>query len=83
MFAVKLLANSVVARNYYIALNIFEHVFTFDISHITLILYYNWSFLKAFKVLTSYIKLCYVYVQFKWVNQSCSPSKINQSISVE
>ena len=41
MFAVKLLANSVVARNYYIALNIFENVFTFDISHITLILYYN------------------------------------------
>ena len=36
MFAVKLLAKSVVARKYYIALNIFEHVFTFDISDITL-----------------------------------------------
>ena len=35
MFAVKLRANSVVASNYYIALDMFEHVFTFDISHIT------------------------------------------------
>ena len=32
MFAVKLLANSEVASNYYIALNMFEHAFTFDIS---------------------------------------------------
>ena len=35
MFAVKLLANSVVASNYCIALNMFENVSTFDISHIT------------------------------------------------
>ena len=35
MFAVKLLANSVVASNCYIALNMFEHVCTFRISHTT------------------------------------------------
>ena len=34
-------------------------------------------------VLTSYIKLCYVYVKFKQTNQSCSSSKINQLINVE
>ena len=40
--------------------------------------------MKAVKnVLTSYIKLCYVYVKFNWTNQSCSSSKINQSINVE
>ena len=35
MFAAKLLANSVVTNNCYIALNMFEHVFTFHISHTT------------------------------------------------
>ena len=35
MFAVKLLANSVVAGNFYLALNMFEHVFTFHISNNT------------------------------------------------
>ena len=33
MFAVKLLANSVVTSNCYIALNMFERVFTFHISN--------------------------------------------------
>ena len=41
-----LLANLVVASNYYIVLNIFEHVFTFHISHITWGINYNWSLLK-------------------------------------
>ena len=35
MFAVKLLENSVVASNCYIALNMFEHVFTFHFLHTT------------------------------------------------
>ena len=35
------------------------------------------------KFLTSYIKLCYVYVKFKWTNHSCSSSKISRSINVE
>ena len=35
MFAAKLLANLVVASDCYIALNMFEHVLTFHISHIT------------------------------------------------
>ena len=40
--------------------------------------------MKAVKnVLTSYIKLYYVYVKFKRTNQSCSSSKIGQSINVE
>ena len=39
--------------------------------------------LKAVNVLTSYTKLCYVYVQFKQANQSCSPLKTSQSINVE
>ena len=40
--------------------------------------------MKAVKnVWASYIKLCYVYVKFKWTNQSCSSSKINQTINVE
>ena len=34
-------------------------------------------------VLTSYIKLCYVYVKFKLANQRYSPLKISQSINVE
>ena len=41
-----LLANLVVASNYYIVLNMFEHVFTFHISHITWGINYNWSLLK-------------------------------------
>ena len=32
-------------------------------------------------VLTIHIKFCYVCVKFKRTNQSCSPSKINQSIN--
>ena len=47
MFAVKLLANLVVASDCYIVLNMFEHVFTFHISHITWGINYNWSLLKA------------------------------------
>ena len=46
MFAVKLLANLVVASDCYIVLNMFEHVFTFHISHITWGINYNWSLLK-------------------------------------
>ena len=41
MFAVKLLANLVVASDCYIALNIFEHVFTLHISHISCGIIYN------------------------------------------
>ena len=81
MFAVKMLTDSVVTSNCYNNLNMFEHVFTF---HIPLeVLYYNWSLLKAANVLMNYTKLCSVYVQFKRANQSCSPSKISQSINVE
>ena len=35
MFAAKLLANFVVASDCYIVLNMFEHVFTLHIPHIT------------------------------------------------
>ena len=35
MFAVKLLTDSVVTSNCYSNLNMFEHVFTFHISHTT------------------------------------------------
>ena len=73
MFAVKLLANLVAASDCYNALNMFEHVFTFHISHITLGINYNWLLSKAVNVL-------YVYVQFKRTNQSYSPSKISQSL---
>ena len=77
MFAAKLLANLVVASDCYIVLNMFEHVFTFHISHITWGINYNWGImLKAGKVL-------YVYVQIKRTNQSFSPSKISQSITTE
>ena len=34
-------------------------------------------------VLTSFVKFCYVYGNFKRVNQSCSPSKISQSSNDE
>ena len=34
-------------------------------------------------VLTSYIKSCYVFINFKRTNQSCSSSKIGQSINAE
>ena len=76
IFAVKLLANLVVASDCYIVLNMFEHVSTFNISHITWGINYNWLLLKAVNVL-------YVYVQFKRTNQSCSPSKISQSITIK
>ena len=77
MFAVKLLANLVVACNCYVALNMFEYVFTFHISHTIWGIMFNWSLLNAVNVLTSYVKLCSVYVQLKRANQSCSPSKIS------
>ena len=68
MFAVKLIAN----------LN-FEHAEHVNISDFPYYLKYNWSLLKAVNnVLVSYTKLCYV--KFKWANQSCSPSKISQSM---
>ena len=62
MFAVKLPANSVVASNCYIALNMSEYVSYFTL-HLPLeVLYYNWSLLKAVKVLVSYIELFYVFM---------------------
>ena len=76
MFAVKLLANLVVVSNCYVVLNVIEHVFTFHISYITWGINYNWPLLKAVNVL-------YVYVQLKRTNESCSPSKISQSITDE
>ena len=80
MFAVKPLANLVVARDCYIVLNMFEHVFTFHISHISHITWginYNWGImLKA-------VKVFYVYVQIKRTNQKCSPAEISQSITTE
>ena len=42
MFAAKLLTSLVVASDCYIVLNMFEHVFTFHISHITWGINYNW-----------------------------------------
>ena len=78
MFAVKFLANTAVVC---IVILYFEHTEYFHISHFTYHLgyYYSWSKLKAVNnVLTSYIKLCYVYVKFKRTNQSCSFSKISQ-----
>ena len=47
IFAVKLLANLVVASDCYIVLNMFEHVSTFNISHITWGINYNWLLLKV------------------------------------
>ena len=41
MFAVKLLANLVVASDCYIVSNMFEHVFTFHIPHDTSGINYN------------------------------------------
>ena len=49
MFAVKLLANLVNASNYYIAWNMFEHVFTFDISQTMFMFNSNESKLLNFK----------------------------------
>ena len=52
-------------------LHCFEHAKHFHISHFTFhilleVLYYNWSYLNAANtVLTSYIKICYVYVNFR------------------
>ena len=66
----------VVASNYYIILNMFEHTFTFYISRITWDINYNWSLLKAVNVL-------YIYVQIKRTNQNCSLLKISQSITNE
>ena len=57
----------------------FEHAEHFNISHFPYHLRYNWLWLKAANnFLTNYTKLCYV--KFKWTNQSCSPSKIGQSM---
>ena len=62
-----------------------EHVWKrFHISHFTCHLrYYNWPLLKAVNASTSYIKLCYVYIQFKRSDQSCSSLKNRQSIKVK
>ena len=76
MFAVKLLVNLVVAIDCYIVLNTFEHVSLFYISSITWSINYNLSLLKVGNVL-------YVYVQFKQTNESWSPSRISQSITIE
>ena len=76
MFVVKLLANLVVASDCYIVLNMFEDIFTFHISHITWGINYYFLLLKAVNVLN-------VYVQFKLTNQSCTPWKISQSITIE
>ena len=78
MFLVELLANSAVACSCYIVLNM-PSILAFHISHIT------WGIILqliiADNVLTSYIKFCYAYVKFKRANQSCSPSKIRESIN--
>ena len=76
MFAVKLLVNLVVAIDCYIVLNTFEHVSLFYISNITWSINYNLSLLKVGNVF-------YVYVQFKQTNESWSPSRISQSITIE
>ena len=47
MFAVNLLANLVVASDCYFVLNMFEHVFTFHVSHFTWGINYNWLLVKA------------------------------------
>ena len=76
MFVVKLLVNLVAASDCYIVLNMFENIFTFHIPHITWGINYYLSLLKAVNVLN-------VYVQFKRTNQSFSPWKISQSITIE
>ena len=76
MFVVKLLANLVVASDCYIVLNMFEDIFTFHMSHITWGINYYFLLLKGVNVLN-------VYVQFKLTNQSCTPWKISQSITIE
>ena len=64
-----------------------QHTEHFHISHFTyhlrcyIIIDHSWKLLTMFY--SSYIKLCYAYVEFKRTNQSCSPSKISQSIKVE
>ena len=83
IFAVKLLANSLVAIDFYIALTMFDTLSHFTSPIPLEILYFNWSSLKAINVLTNHTKLCYVYGQFKRTNLSCSPSKISQSINVK
>ena len=55
IFAVKLLANLVAASDSYIVLNMFEHDSTFNISHITWGINYNWLQLKAVNVLYVYV----------------------------
>ena len=75
---VKFLANYISCLHCYIIFwtcRAFSH-FTFYIS--LEVLYYIIDY-----VLTSYIKYCYVYVNFKWTNQSCLSSEISQSINVE
>ena len=47
MFAdLGLLTNLIVGSDYYTVLNMFEHVFSFHISHITWGINCNWSLLK-------------------------------------
>ena len=51
MFAVKLLANSVVASNWYTAMNNLNKFLHFKFNIQLVILYYNWLLLKAVNVL--------------------------------
>ena len=61
----------------------FEHAEHFHISHFTNHLKHYITVDHIWKLLTSCTKLCYVYVIFKWTNQSCSSWKISQSTNIE
>ena len=65
----------------------FEHAQLFHISHFTYHLRYYMImdyFRAVNNALTSYIRLCNLYyIKPNRTNQSCSPSKISQSINVE
>ena len=80
MFAVKLPINSAVVCNRYIVFNM-PSIFIFHISNTTWgIIDHSWNLSTTLKQ----VKLnCYGYVKFKQANQSCSTSKINQSVSAE
>ena len=80
MFVVKLLANYGSCLHCYIIFwtcRAFSH-FTFYISLEVLIIVQSFN-----NVLTSYVKLYYVHVNFERTNQSYWSSKISQSINVE
>ena len=76
MFAVKLLTNQwlLAIVTLFSTCRAFSH-FTF---HVSLeVFYYNGSYSNAVNnVLTSYVKFCCAYVNFKRTNQSCSPEKL-------